>query len=306
MTLETKHQADGAKVRNLAVRQVRQEWRRLDPDNLDRSFLGVLERLIQAVTQGQLSNAELSDDYVHKATGVPFRGSVNPEVFSGIASDGRDLSTLLQNPLVTVKQALKAGRPMDRALRQGADEAALMAATEVSDAGRTADGVAITARPSVAGYTRVLSLPSCPRCVILAGKFYKWSDGFARHPGCDCRHVPVTETALPVTTDPAEAVRSGNVEGLSKADRKAIEDGADPSQVINAHRGMSTAADGSRGAGDTSSGAPTKTTTEGTSKHGFSYQRSGGKPRLRPESIYQIAGSRDEAIDLLREYGYIV
>ncbi|MBK6887020.1 MAG: hypothetical protein IPH03_11745 [Tetrasphaera sp.] len=42
----------------------------------------------------------------------------------------------------------------------------------------------------MAGYIRVLSPPSCDRCSVLGGKWFKWNTGFARHPGCDCKHVP--------------------------------------------------------------------------------------------------------------------
>jgi hypothetical protein len=54
------------------------------------------------------------------------------------------------------------------------------------------------------------------------------------------------------------------------------------------------------------------TTTEGTTKRGVAGKvmegLPGGRkaPRLMPESIYQIAGrDRDEAIRLLRRFGYI-
>ena len=58
----------------------------------------------------------------------------------------------------------------------------------VSDAGRSAESVATAARPNV-GYVRFLSPPSCARCAILAGRVYRYSQGFQRHPGCDCTMV---------------------------------------------------------------------------------------------------------------------
>jgi hypothetical protein len=72
---------------------------------------------------------------------------------------------------------------------------------------------------------------------------------------------------------------------FTKAGAQAIRDGADPAKVVNARRGMQTAADGrlytTEAAGRTAS-------------------------RLMPEQIYREAnGSRDEAIRLLRRFGYI-
>src|SRR5690606_32784856 len=40
------------------------------------------------------------------------------------------------------------------------------------------------------GYTRMLNPPSCSRCAILAGRWFRWNDGFQRHPQCDCVHIP--------------------------------------------------------------------------------------------------------------------
>jgi hypothetical protein len=170
----------------------------------------------------------------------------------------------------------------------------------------------MVARPTVTGYIRMLNLPSCARCVVLAGQFYRWNQGFLRHPECDCRHIPATENvAGDLRTNALFAIASGKVRGMSKADTKAIlEDGADPAQVINAHRGMQTAQ---------VYGRKLKFTTEGVTKRGLAgkrlgefaktkgsrYQRS-KVPRLMPESIYRIAKDRDDAIRLLKRFGYIV
>src|SRR5690625_7273416 len=63
-------------------------------------------------------------------------------------------------------------------------------ATLMSDTGRGAEKVGM-ARFRGVSYVRALVPPSCSRCAIHAGATYRSEVAFQRHPGCDCRHVPV-------------------------------------------------------------------------------------------------------------------
>lgn len=149
----------------------------------------------------------------------------------------------------------------------------------VQDAGRAAESVAITARPNVQ-HVRHLNLPSCSRCVVLAGRIYRYSEGFLRHPGCDCVMIPVAVASSDLTYDPEALARDGSVTGLSKADLRALLDGADFNQVINVRN---------RKAGLTESGRV--------------LARAG---RPTPEGIYRLApDDREEAIRLLKQAGYL-
>lgn len=152
--------------------------------------------------------------------------------------------------------------------------------TQAADAARVGAGVEIAQRQGVM-WVRMVNPPCCARCAILAGETYRWSDGFERHPRCDCTHIPTTENrAGDVRTDPEALFDSGQIRGLSKADGQAIRDGADLAQVVNIRRSE---------AGLTVAGR---------------VLRRGGRPT--PEAIYQAAkDDRDEAIRLLREFGYI-
>ena len=236
--------------------------------------------------------------------------------FVGVAGDGRPVESLLYEPASGVKEAIGQGLSVQDAMASGRSSLGLMVATAVQDAGRAAVSSAMVARPKVTGYVRMLNPPSCSRCAVLAGKHYKWNAGFERHPRCDCRHIPASEdVAGDLRTDPLEAIKAGQVTGLSQADTKAIlEDGADVGQVINAHRGMSTAQ---------VFGQRLKTTSEGTTRRGLAGIRLGAKnadavrlpgqryhrataPRLMPESIYRIAESREDAIRLLKRNGFII
>jgi hypothetical protein len=226
--------------------------------------------------------------------------------FAGVAGDGRPLTTLFDEPRIQALSLIGEGLGAQQAWDRARDSLRLMAVTAVQDAGRAADSVAMVTRPAAGGYVRMLNVPSCSRCTVLAGRFYRWNAGFSRHPRCDCRHVPSAENvADSLLTHPRKAIEAGQVTGLSRADLQAVLDGSDPGQVINAHRGMYTA---------DVYGRRLEITTEGVTKRGFAGQRlaaQGGRygktPRLRPEAIYRLAGDdREEALRLLRRFGYLI
>lgn len=284
------------------------EWRKLPPGDWEAAYVSTIgPQALAALILGQLASAEEADGYVGDIIDAIFggdlgragEGRINPDALAGVAADGRSLDTLLYIPVQRAQIALRRGATVAEALDIGEKMLASIVHTEVTDAGRVADGVAITSRPVLTGYVRMLTPPSCGRCAVLAGRTYKWNAGFERHPNCDCRHVPVAgEPDQLFLIDPRAAVLAGEVRGLSKADEQAIRDGADVGQVINAQRGMYTA--GGR-----------KLTTEGTTRRGLAGQRarrSGTRgPRPRPEQIYRDSGGdRSRAIRDLQRYGYIV
>lgn len=156
-----------------------------------------------------------------------------------------------------------------------------MTMTEISDVSRVTTGVSVATRPTLEGYVRYLNPPSCSRCVVLAGRVYKWLDGFQRHDNCDCDMIPVESAdELPSwVTDPMEAFRRGEVTGLSKADAQAVQDGADLAQVVNVRRKAA-----------------------GLQIAGRVIERGG---RLTPEGIYRLASDREQALNLLLRSGYI-
>lgn len=261
---------------------------------------GDTSRLVAVVIAAQLvaardAVASVPQMLAEQGLSTDAAGEVNPRAFAGVASDGRPLDSLLAVPETV-----------------GALE--LIVATQIQDAARGAAGASVAARPAVTGYVRMLNPPSCSRCAILAGKFYRWNRGFQRHPRCDCRHIPSSENlAGDLTTNPDEYFRSlSRVEqdkAFTKAGAQAIRDGADISQVVNARRGMTTAQFGSRTA---------KVTTEGTTSRGVAGKNFGdlrkvsgernrrsSRPRVMPETIYEVATDRADAIRLLRLNGFI-
>lgn len=155
----------------------------------------------------------------------------------------------------------------------------LLVESLVQDAGRAAESVASAVRPGVY-HVRYLSSPSCSRCAILAGRVYRYSEGFLRHPHCDCVMVPTSGESHRLVQDPASLARAGLVTGLSKSDMQAVRDGADVGQVVNVRRSEA----GLREPG----------------------RVLGRKGRPTPDGIYRIASTRDEAVALLGRYGYVL
>jgi hypothetical protein len=300
-TLESVTSAHSRRQRLLARRvaaRVAQLWRQVDLANIALSWRAQLPAALVAVSTTQATAAAGAGVYVDdalEAQGIfgDAQGLVMSQAFGGVASDGRNLMTLLNEPAIAALTALKQGQPLVRASATGLLSLDTIVRTQISDAGRSAELVAMTARKHVDGYVRMLSLPSCSRCIILAGRFYRWNQGFKRHPRCDCRHVPSSEdVAGDLTTDPKHAFESMDEAErnrvFGKAGAEAIQHGADISQVVNARRGMQEA---------TVFGRTVKVTTEGASRR---------RVRLMPEQILiEAKGNRDEAIRLLRAHGYL-
>lgn len=224
-------------------------WAQLDPKDLSGSWAsnGVADQLLVTVAQAQLAAAEAAEPFVaaamakQAATAAPL-GVLDPRTVAGVASDGRDLDGLLLQPLIQAFIAIRNGASPAVALDMGANALDAITQTQVSDAGRTAVNVAMTAHPRAGASVRMLVPPSCGRCAVLAGRVYRWSTGFDRHPQDDCVHVPTTENvAGDLTTDPDAYFRSltpaEQDRHFGTAAAAAIRDGANLGQVVNARRG---------------------------------------------------------------------
>ena len=283
----------------LAVaRLARELWRQVDPARIDASWSRLLSELMVALAGAQRAAAQAADGYLDQIleqqdVGTASTGRLRPSALSGAAADGRPLDTLLRQPTIATKLAIQSGLAPARALATGYANLDLIVRTEVADAGRVADQVALAARREATGYVRMLVGKSCSRCAILAGRRYQWSQGFQRHPRCDCIHIPAREdSADDLRTDPKAYFASLSKEDqgrlFTKSGAAAIREGADIGRVVNARRGMYIA--GGR-----------QLTTEATTRAGINRQL-----RLMPEQIFREAnGNRDETLRLLRMHGYL-
>lgn len=266
----------------VAVKAGRKAWSGVNPDELSPTWRRALVSLVPIVAATQERAAEAGGAYIGRALaeqGTPIdpQGTVVPGAFAGRASDGRRLDGLLYTPITVVKRRIRDGAPVSQALESGGNRLDTILRTEIAYAGRDAAGVGVAVRPG-AGYVRMLNPPSCPDCLILAGRWYRYSSGFERHPRCDCVHVPSRENvAGDLLTDPRryfDSLDAAEQDRLfGEHDAQAIRDGADMNRVVNLRMPKRRATD--------------------------------ARARLTPEDIYTRAGSRSEAIRLLQINGYI-
>ena len=299
-----------------AVAAIARLWRRMGPEfdasyaQIESQVLAVLDTAQERVATGALAYIPAVLEETRQRVRPP-QYEVAPDFMVGTAGDGLATEGLAYGAVTRSKQAVASGYEPAQALAIGGRWLTTAAGTLLSDTGRTAEKVAGHSR-RVTTWVRMIEPPSCGRCVILAGKPARTGQPFLRHPKCDCRNIPATETfAGDWTTDPDAYLETLDDEGLrralgSEANARAWRDGADTNQLINAYR---------RG-GDVRTaqvyGRNVRYTTEGTTRRGRAYRSMqglpGGRgraPRLMPESIYQIATDREDAIRLLRLYGWI-
>lgn len=302
----------------------RREWATMGAD-FDASWARIGQRITVLTAAAQLGAARAGAASVpatlaELGQSVDPLGEVDPRAFAGVASDGRPLDSLLYGAVTATKAAKQTttseGQGMTVTYSRVADGAALAVGgrwldmaihTQVADASRAAAGVAITARPGI-GWERMVNPPCCSRCAVLAGKVFKWNQGFKRHPRCDCTHVACGERAKPgLTNEPP----LNQITGLTKGDRAAIGEGADLNQVLNAHRGFQGGKDAFQSGMETAEGTTRRGVFGGYIRgaDGSVTRRARGTAnpqRLTPNGIFRLASDRAEAVKLLRRFGYFL
>lgn len=262
----------------------------VDPDDIPGSWRALLPRAAATVAAAELAAASQGQPYVSAvvvAAGV--EAAPAGRVVASALVEPEWLRGMLMVPALRALQQIGRGRDRAEALTAARGQAALTAQTQVSFAGSEAVSVAQVAEPNVGGWVRVLQLPSCGRCAVLAGRVYKWNDGFQRHPGCDCVHRPLTVAELrkPVAAD-------------ATTDPRAYFDSLSAKEQ-NRHFGASVADEIRGGADIGRSVSPDRVTWRSR------YPRSRSLPDRKTLDHYlrTAGGDRAEALRLLREAGLL-
>jgi hypothetical protein len=312
---------------DVAVIGAIQAWRMIDGKALDLSWIHVVARMLGVISGAQRKAAAAAPGYLERAlraqhVAASAEARLLDRAFAGLTGDGRPLAGLLYAPVALSKQRIGQGERIASVLRDEEKHVALLARTVTQDAGRMALQTAMAADPQVRGYVRQVNLPACARCIILSGRFYRYSDGFLRHPNCDCTMIPAAGERWVEAPDPAELIGQMQREhparlrrSLTEGDLKALQHGADLNQVVNAHRGMATAAGPGRKVSVTREGttvrgaAGRKLAAEAGTKSGGRY-RTARSPRLTPAQIFLEASreqwSEAEIVRQLTRFGYII
>lgn len=324
------------------ARRAARLWRSISSGNIDAGWDAIAPELERVVTTGQFQAATMAAGYTAAAFKAQDMaagsGRVVPAAFSGATLEGREIVPELYSSATTTKRLIGRGVGVGAAFQAGTALMSLMAATMVRDAGNMADKVSSVSRGTVQ-MARVLSPGACSRCAILAG-VGNFSKHFERHPACKCTTVPVRNGEAPpegifaTAGDYFNSLSEAEQDRIfTKAGAESIRLGASEISVVNARRGMySVRQPGplvARATPRTLIGPDGKpfqayTTTEGTTVRGWfgagrggsvtsnQYVRNAGdryrrttSVRLMPETIMSIAKDQEDAVRLLREFGYL-
>lgn len=254
-------------------------WGRVG-DDFDRSWGEVRGRMLTIVETGRAATVAAALPYTAaalKETGQDADpvGVLNAGTFLSSAPDGRTVVGLLDEAPIKAKVAVGGGLPAADALSSAGKWLTMSVLTLMADTRREVYGADIIQRPTVTGFVRMLNPPSCKDCIVLAGKWFRWNTGFDRHPRCDCMHIPASEDAAgDMRTDPYamfnEMTPEEQEKTFGRSEARALREGADIYQVVNqSSRKLATA-------------------------------------NSRIDQIYRTAGTRTNAVKMLREQGFIM
>lgn len=199
------HYAARAELTYAAAAATAGLWAQVDPADIVGSWTAQIPEAALVTTGGQLAAARTAQAYVAEAAAFAeasgaAAAAVRAAAFAGVASDARDLISLLYQPVIASLLTIKAGADTRTALTAGRATLDMIVRTQVADAGRLADQAGLAARKDLDGYVRVVVGATCSRCIVLAGKFYRYSTGFDRHPNCLPAGVTVSGPSRLATT----------------------------------------------------------------------------------------------------------
>jgi hypothetical protein len=308
-----------------------QAWRNNQSDDFNQTYANAYPAIFSALDSAQQDIA----DYMATTTPdvMTSLGSTkldapehtfNTSQLIGWAGNGQTTFDNLWSSVLLGKQSKANNATTTQALTTIENSLALRSRTILADTARTSALMTAKSHSFTAHYVRMLTPPSCGRCAILAG-IPSGKNAFERHPHCDCVAAWSTDEKSLAThyANASDYLNSLNSEDLaktlgSKANARAFSDGADLNQLVNAYRTSGSVRVAQL------YGRNIKYATEGTTKRGWAYSRMkaagyvkahvkygskywrADRPRLMPESIYQIAGN-DHALAsrLLGNYGWL-
>ncbi|MFD8494257.1 hypothetical protein [Amycolatopsis sp. NPDC059657] len=318
--VDAAYYADQQRILRTAVNQAQAAWAQLPARGSGpRAWQDeVRPQVVAAIEQAQIDSAALAPLYV--AGTLAAAGAVSAPLatlvagaFAGYAATGLTLPVLVDFAYTYYRRAAALDVPPSEAHALGLARLLRYVATETADAGRLASTAAAIVEPEIAGYERIVHLPACGRCIQLAGRVYRYSTGFERHPQCECGMKAITREqwrtirrdnnprALFDRMTPAQQDKA-----FGKGDAAAIRAGADISRVVNARR---------KGAVYTAGGheyTHEATTVRGVgrqlgelSKRPGSRYRTSGVVRPTAAQLVDTARDENELIDQLRRFGYL-
>jgi hypothetical protein len=291
-----RHYRRAASITRRVTEAMLEAWRLTGPAG----FRDELPRMSTLLATGQLAQVLESSQYLEQVAAAqglgPSASVLRPSGLVGRTAAGADLAEVLELPSIRVSALVTSGVDGKTAADSGAAMLTRIVSNEVTQAGNNATQIGMAGHPGFRGYIRMMKPPSCSRCAVMAGSWWEWNEGFPRHPGCDCIHVPAADQADAMNGKPPWSANlratdpKSYFESLSKADQ-------------DRYFGK-TQADAIRGGANV-----TRTVNANTRAAGLRRFDSGGTPagpRLTPKQVFEQAGDdRDAAVQLLTDNGYL-
>ncbi|WP_159944800.1 MULTISPECIES: hypothetical protein [unclassified Nocardiopsis] len=229
-------------------------WEEINPyQSIEAQWSQVRERAAEALADAQRDVALLALAYlaahadaleVPDAPGVPVLNIEAAVV--GRSQTGRDLLDVLDHAQLAARSFIWGGMAPDAAWARSRSILERTVSTEVGDAAREVMNTGVALDDRITGYERLVTLPACDRCLVLAGRFYRYTEGFARHPRCEgCVHVPTYHVpglgvigGVPAEHNPDDLAAS-----LSPEERRAVF-GPEGAEAIESGAGVSPVVQG--------------------------------------------------------------
>lgn len=186
------YQARYLALTNQLVRQIAAlflspgEWRDAAP---------FIAQAVPLVEGAQLTVARLVDGYTATVAGSKPVGLVASEVTD--LRIGTTTADVYRRPFETLWSALADDKPLDVAVKAGADRLAVIAQTDVILAQRQAMATVADQSPRIVGYRRTLTGKGCVLCAVASTQRYRSDDLMPIHDRCDCGVAPIYGTKDP-------------------------------------------------------------------------------------------------------------
>ena len=188
-TAAKSYQTTQRREQQAALSALRREWRRMGPE-FDASWALIVGSLLAITATAQRRVAEGATGFIPdvledtgQAAAIPATADVQAESLVGVTGSGRPVDEAFYVAVIASKIAIDQGMGVPSALRRGEERLMRAASLALSDTGRAAERLGMAVRP-IGGYVRMLTPPSCSRCVLLAGRRYSSESAFQRHPRC--------------------------------------------------------------------------------------------------------------------------
>lgn len=229
-----------------AIAAVLRQWRTMN-DDFDQSWLRIAPTVVAILVKAQQRVIDDAGEYLPAVLDETDQRDdqflePNTAGLVGITGAGQPIEYATALAPIRAKQAVAAGQTPWQALQTAGTWLASASGLLLSDTGRAAEALGMYTRRGGGGFVRMLTPPSCGRCIVLAGKWFRTNQGFSRHPPtCDCRHIPASESIAGDLTVDSRAYfdsldEAGQIKMMGgKANAQAVRDGADLGRIVNAY-----------------------------------------------------------------------